>query len=124
MEKLIKNTTIKTYCLRHCYQGTPKRAVHAEGGAVSIHTKVKYENTDITDARNHRHVITSLVLGLKLSPRRQVEIFVPSFNLCTQTEAVVVGMSFQGNQGEVAPLVGVGHEIPGADNGSQVVQLT
>ena len=30
MEKLIKNTIIKTYCLRHCCQGTPKRAVHAE----------------------------------------------------------------------------------------------
>ena len=33
-------------------------------------------------------------------------------------------MSFQGNQGEVDPLVGVGHEIPGADYGAQVVQLT
>ena len=31
-------------------------------------------------------------------------------------------MSFQGNQGEVNPLVG--HEIPGADDGAQVVQLT
>ena len=33
-------------------------------------------------------------------------------------------MSFQGNQGEVDPLVGVGHVIPGADDGAQVVQLT
>ena len=33
-------------------------------------------------------------------------------------------MSFQGNQGEVDPLVGVGHEIPGADDGAQMVQLT
>ena len=33
-------------------------------------------------------------------------------------------MSFQGNQGEVYPLVGVGYEIPGADDGAQVVQLT
>ena len=33
-------------------------------------------------------------------------------------------MSFQGNQGEVDPLVGVGHEISGADDGAQVVQLT
>ena len=33
-------------------------------------------------------------------------------------------MSFQGNQGEVDPLEGVGHEIPGADDGAQVVQLT
>ena len=31
-------------------------------------------------------------------------------------------MSFQGNQGEVDSLVG--HEIPGADDGAQVVQLT
>ena len=31
-------------------------------------------------------------------------------------------MSFQGNQGEVHPQVG--HEIPGADDGAQVVQLT
>ena len=30
-------------------------------------------------------------------------------------------MSFQGNQGEVDPQVG--HEIPGADDGAQVVQL-
>ena len=57
MEKLIKNIIIKTYCLRHCCQGTPKLAVHAEGGAVSINTKkVKSEDTGITDARNHRHV--------------------------------------------------------------------
>ena len=60
----MKNTIITTYCLRHCCQGTPKRAVHAEGGAVSINTKVKSENTEITDARNHRHVITPLVLRL------------------------------------------------------------
>ena len=33
-------------------------------------------------------------------------------------------MSFQGNQGEVDPLVGVGHKIPGADDGAQVEQLT
>ena len=33
-------------------------------------------------------------------------------------------MSFRGNQGEVDPLVGVGHEVPGADDGAQVVQLT
>ena len=32
-------------------------------------------------------------------------------------------MPFQGNQGEVDSLVGVGHEIPGADDGAQVVQL-
>ena len=31
-------------------------------------------------------------------------------------------MSFQGNQGAVDPHVG--HEIPGADDGTQVVQLT
>ena len=33
-------------------------------------------------------------------------------------------MSFQGNQGEIDPLVGVEHEIPGADDSAQVVQLT
>ena len=33
-------------------------------------------------------------------------------------------MFFQGTQGEVDPLVGVGHEIPGANDGAQVVQLT
>ena len=58
MKKLVKNTTSKTYCVRHCYQDTPKRAVHAEGGAVSINTDVKAEDTKITDTRNHRHVIT------------------------------------------------------------------
>ena len=31
-------------------------------------------------------------------------------------------MSFQGHQGEVDPQVG--HKIPGADGGAQVVQLT
>ena len=33
-------------------------------------------------------------------------------------------MFFQGNQGEVDPLVGVGHEIPGADDGAQEIQMT
>ena len=33
-------------------------------------------------------------------------------------------MSAQGNQGEVDPLVGVGHEIPGSNDGAQVIQLT
>ena len=61
VEKLTRNIIINTYCLRHCCQDTPKHAVHAEGGAVSINTKVKYEDTEITDARNHRHVITALV---------------------------------------------------------------
>ena len=55
MEKLIKNTIVETYCLRHCWQDTPKRAVHAEEGAVSIDTKVKSEVTENTEARNHRH---------------------------------------------------------------------
>ena len=49
-------------------------------------------------------------------------MFVPRFNLCTQTEAAVEAMSFHNNQGD--PLVGVGYEIPGADDGAQVVQLT
>ena len=58
MEKLkIKNTIIGIYCLRHCCQDTPKRAVHPEGGAVSINAKVKSEDTEITDTRNHRHII-------------------------------------------------------------------
>ena len=41
--------------MRHCCQDTPKRAVHAERGAVSINTEVKSEDTEITDTRNHRH---------------------------------------------------------------------
>ena len=109
MKKLIKNTTSETYCMRYCCQDTPKRAVHAEGGAVSINTDVKSEDTEITDTRNQRHVITVVLTlselvcnfymdflieknrtgtkrvksGIKLSPRRQIEIFVPRFNLCT-----------------------------------------
>ena len=55
MKKLIKNTIIETYCVKHCCQDTPKRVVHAEGGAVSINTKIKSEDTEITDTRNHRH---------------------------------------------------------------------
>ena len=58
VKKLIKNTTSETYCVRHCCYDTPKRAVHAERGAVSINTDVKSEDTEITDTRNHRHVIT------------------------------------------------------------------
>ena len=38
--------------------------------------------------------------------------------------AVVEVMSAQGTQGEENPLVGVGHEIPGAEDGAQVIQLT
>ena len=55
MKKLIKNTTCETCCVRHCCWDTPKRAVHAQGEAVSINTKVKSEDTEITDSRNHRH---------------------------------------------------------------------
>ena len=33
-------------------------------------------------------------------------------------------MSTQGTQGEGDPLVGAGHEIPGANDGAQVIQLT
>ena len=33
-------------------------------------------------------------------------------------------MFFQGNQGEVDPVVGVEHEMPGADDGAQVIQWT
>ena len=39
------------------------------------------------------------------------------------TEAAVEAMSTEGTQGEVDLLVGVGHEIPGADDGAQVVHL-
>ena len=38
--------------------------------------------------------------------------------------AVVEVMSAQGTQGEENPQVGVGHEIPGAEDGAQVIQLT
>ena len=44
--------------------------------------------------------------------------------LGTLTEAAVVVMSAQGTQGEVDPLVGIGHETPGANDGAQVIQLT
>ena len=54
MKKLIQNTTNETYCVRHCCQDTPKRAVHAEGGAILINTDVKSEDTEIADTRNHR----------------------------------------------------------------------
>ena len=62
--------TRETYCVRHCCKDTPERAVHAEGGAVSIkNTDVKSEDTEITDTRNHRYVIT-LVLRAGSSCRR------------------------------------------------------
>ena len=70
VNKLIKNTTRETYCVRHCCWDTPKRAVHAEGGAVSINTDAKSEDTEITDTRNHRHVIT-LVLSAGSSCHRE-----------------------------------------------------
>ena len=40
VKKLIKNTTSESYCVRDCCQDTPKRAVHVQGGAVSINTSV------------------------------------------------------------------------------------
>ena len=55
-KKLIKDTTSATYCVRHCCQDTPKRAVHSEGGAISINTDVKSEDVEITDTRNYRHL--------------------------------------------------------------------
>ena len=51
MKRILSN---ETYCVRHCCYDTPKRAVHAEGGAVSINTDIKSEDTKITDTRNHR----------------------------------------------------------------------
>ena len=68
MEKLLKNTMIETYFLRHCCQDTPKRAVHAEGGAVSINTKVKSEDIEIADARNHRQVYHAFFFNLAALP--------------------------------------------------------
>ena len=59
MKKLIKNTRSEAYCVRHCCQDTPKRAIHAEGGAVSINTDVKSEDTENTDTRNHRKPIST-----------------------------------------------------------------
>ena len=61
VKKLIKDITSETYCVRHCCRDTPKRAVHAEGGAESINTDVKSEDTEITDTRKHRHVITLIL---------------------------------------------------------------
>ena len=69
--KLVNSTIIETYCLRHCCQDTPKRAAYAEGGAVSMNTKVESEDTEITDARNHRHVITTLALRAGSSCHRE-----------------------------------------------------
>ena len=50
-----------------------------------------------------------------------------SLKVCSEVrylpaEAVVVAMSFHGYQGEVNPQVR--HEIPGAEEGGQMVQLT
>ena len=70
MTKLIKNTITETYCVKHCYQDTPKHAVYGEEGAVSIKTKIKSEDTEITDTKDHRHVITALVLRAGSSCRR------------------------------------------------------
>ena len=57
MKKLIKNTASETYCVRNCCWDTPKRAVHADGGAVSINTEVKSEETEINGTRNHTHTL-------------------------------------------------------------------
>ena len=57
MKKLRKNKIIETYCVKHCCQDTPKRVVHAEGGTVSINTKIKSEDTEITDTSNHRQFV-------------------------------------------------------------------
>ena len=69
VKKLIKDTIIETYCVRHCCQDTPKRSVHAEGGDVSTNTEVKSEDTEITDTRSHRHLtrlIQTLAIGVTI----------------------------------------------------------
>ena len=76
VEKLTKNTIIKTYCLRICCQGTPKRAVHAEGGAVSINTKVnlrthKSPAREIADITFRRRTMSPF-------PRNSFSSFYPS----------------------------------------------
>ena len=67
VKNLIKKTTRETFCVRHCCQDTPKRAVQADGGAVSINTEVKSENTEITETRNHRQI--SLVVTVMINER-------------------------------------------------------
>ena len=61
VEKLINNTIVKTFCLRHCCKGMSKRAVHAEGGAVSINTK---EGKILRTQKSPTREITDTVLLL------------------------------------------------------------
>ena len=112
--------------MRHCCQDTPTRAVYAEGGVVPINTDVKSEGTEITDTKNHTNVITALlVLRAGSSCHRGGSLnflFLGLISLRTQRQQAVEAMSFQGTRGEVDSQVG--HEIPEADDGAQVVQLT
>ena len=112
--------------MRHRCQDTPTRAVYAEGGAVPINTDVKSEGTEIADTKTHRHVIMALlVLRAGSSCHRGGRLnflFLGLISLRTQRQQAVEAMSFQGNRGEVDSQVG--HEIPEADDGAQVVQLT
>ena len=55
---------------------TPKYVVDVLGRVVSK------TNRRLPESRNRRHVITCLYCGLKLSPRRQLEVFVQRFDNC------------------------------------------
>ena len=79
----------------HCYD-TSKYAVHVLGGAVSK----TYRR--FPESRVYRYIITTLSR--------------------TQVVTAEVAISFQSYQGEVNPQVG--HEIPGAEEGAQMMQLT
>ena len=104
MKKLIKNTTIETYCVKNCCQDTPKRAVHAAGGAVSIDTRITSEDTEIPGTINHRHVITAVVVRAGSSCHRGGSLKILFLGLFSvRRQAAVEAMSFQGNQGEVDP---------------------
>ena len=57
--ELIKNTIIKIFArVRRSVLYTLREEPYR--GAVSINTKVKSEETEITDARNHRHFVVAV----------------------------------------------------------------
>ena len=95
--------TVSNKYRHHHYYDTSRYVVYVLGEAVSKTYRC------LPESRNYQHV--EHYRGLKLPPRRQLEMFAQRFDNCRYTVVVVV-MSFQG---QVNPQVG--HEIPGAEEG-------
>ena len=86
MKKIMKNATSETYCVRHCCKDTPKRDVYAEGGAVSINTDVKYEDTEITDTRSQTYSLSENNIFYAVTQAAQIHLSIKNVFTTTCVE--------------------------------------